>query len=421
MKILKLKLHWQILIGLALGVLCGAFLKEYIQYIAWMGDLFLRGLLMIVIPLILSSLISGVTNIGTAEKLGRIALKTFAFYVFTTLLAIVTGLFLVNLIKPGVGADLGFSQKIEALESVERSFGDTLIHIVPTNIFKAFVENEMLATIFVAILMGYFIMKLAPRHKAILTDFFNATFDLMMKVTMFVIRFAPLGIFAIVARIVSEQSDLGELFSRLGLYMIVVISGLAIQSMVFLPLIILLIGRVNPVKHYRFISTPLLTAFTTASSNATLPLSMEAVEHNCGVSNRITSFTLPLGATINMNGTALYECVAAMFIAQAYGIHLTVVQQIVVVFTALLAAIGSAGVPMAGLVMMTIVLTAVGLPLEGIGLILAVDRILDMFRTTVNVLGDTCGAVVVARSEGEALEGISIADYPGRGGRRRRG
>ncbi len=410
MKIFKLKLHWQILIGLALGVLCGAFLKEYVRYIAWMGDLFLRGLLMIVIPLILSSLISGVTNIGTAEKLGKIVMKTFAFYMFTTLLAIVTGLFLVNLIKPGVGADLGFSQKIEALESVERSFGDTLIHIVPTNIFKAFAENEMLATIFVAILMGYFIMKLSPSHKAILTDFFNAAFDLMMKITMFVIRFAPLGIFAIVASIVSEQSDLGELFSRLGLYMIVVISGLAIHSIVFLPLIILLIGRVNPLKHYRSISTPLLTAFTTASSNATLPLSMEAVEHNCGVSNRITSFTLPLGATINMNGTALYECVAAMFIAQAYGIHLTVVQQVVVVFTALLAAIGSAGVPMAGLVMITIVLTAVGLPLEGIGLILAVDRILDMFRTTVNVLGDTCGAVVVARSEGEKLERISIAD-----------
>jgi Na+/H+-dicarboxylate symporter len=221
-----------------------------------------------------------------------------------------------------------------------------------------------------------------------------------------VIRFAPLGIFAIVARIVSEQSDLVELFSRLGLYMIVVISGLAIHSLILLPLIILLLGRVNPLKHYRAISTPLLTAFTTASSNATLPLSMEAVEHTCGVSNRITSFTLPLGATINMNGTALYECVAVMFIAQAYGIHLTVVQQIVVVFTALLAAIGSAGVPMAGLVMMTIVLSAVSLPLEGIGLILAVDRILDMFRTTVNVLGDTCGAVIVARSEGEALPNI---------------
>ncbi|MBP6977492.1 MAG: dicarboxylate/amino acid:cation symporter [Lentimicrobiaceae bacterium] len=414
MKILKLKLHWQILIGLALGVLCGAFLKEYVRYIAWIGDLFLRGMLMIVIPLILSSLISGVTNIGTAERLGRIAMKTFAFYMFTTLLAIVTGLFLVNLIKPGVGADLGFSQKIEALESVERSFGDTLIHIVPTSIFKAFAENEMLATIFVAILMGYFIMKLSPSHKAILTDFFNATFDLMMKITMFVIRFAPLGIFAIVARIVSEQSDLGELFSRLGLYMIVVISGLAIHSIVFLPLIILLIGRVNPLKHYRSISTPLLTAFTTASSNATLPLSMEAVEHNCGVSNRITSFTLPLGATINMNGTAAYECVAAMFIAQAYGIPLTVVQQVVVVFTALLAAIGSAGVPMAGLVMMTIVLSAVGLPLEGIGLILAVDRILDMFRTTVNVLGDTCGAVVVARSEGEALPNIQYTNIRSR-------
>jgi Na+/H+-dicarboxylate symporter len=406
MKKISLQLHWQILIGMVLGILFGIFFKEQVRYISWMGDLFLRGLLMIVIPLILSSLISGVTNIGSAENLGRIAIKTFTFYIFTTLLAIVAGLFMVNTVKPGVGADLGFSEKIEALESVQRSFGDTLLHIVPSNMLKAFAENEMLATIFVAVLLGYFIMKLTPRYKTILTDFFNAMFEVMMKITMFVIKFAPLGIFAIVARIVSEQSDLAELFSRLGLYMIVVISGLAIHSFIFLPLIIWISGGINPFKHYRAIATPMLTAFTTASSNATLPLSMEAVEHKCGVSNRITSFTLPLGATINMNGTALYECVAAMFIAQAYGIDLTIPQQIIVVFTALLAAVGSAGIPMAGLVMMTIVLSAVGLPLEGIGLILAVDRLLDMFRTTVNVLGDTCGAVVVARSEGEKLPNL---------------
>jgi len=191
--------------------------------------------------------------------------------------------------------------------------------------------------------------------------------------------------------------------SRLGIYFVTVLLGLLVHSMITLPLSVRLIGRVNPFKHMKNMATPLLTAFSTSSSNATLPLTMEAVEENDGVSNKIASFTLPLGATINMNGTALYECVAVMFIAQAYGIDLTIGQQIVVIFTALLAAIGSAGIPMAGLVMMAVVLNAVGLPLEGIGLILAVDRVLDMFRTAINVYGDTCAAVIIAKSEGETL------------------
>ncbi|MCB0748225.1 MAG: dicarboxylate/amino acid:cation symporter, partial [Ignavibacteriae bacterium] len=195
-----------------------------------------------------------------------------------------------------------------------------------------------------------------------------------------------------------------SIFGRLGIYMITVLLGLFIHGTITLPLIIKFIGKADPFKHFKAMTTPLLTAFSTSSSGATLPLTMEAVEYNSGVSNKITSFTLPLGATINMDGTALYECVAAIFIAQAYGVELSILQQIIIVLTSLLASIGAASIPMAGLVMMTIILTAVGLPLEGVGLILAVDRLLDMSRTVINVWSDSCAAVVIAKSEGEILK-----------------
>jgi len=225
----------------------------------------------------------------------------------------------------------------------------------------------------------------------------------MMKITMFIIKFTPIGIFGIVVKVVADQDDLLNLISRMGLYMGTVLLALGIHAFITLPLIVKMIGKARPLKHFSNMSTPLLTAFSTSSSGATLPLTMTAVEENSGVSNKITSFTLPLGATINMDGTALYECVAALFIAQAYGVDLSVGQQVIVVITALLASIGAAGIPMAGLVMITVILTAVNLPLEGVGLILAVDRILDMFRTATNVWSDSCGAVVIAKSEGEVL------------------
>ncbi|HNS17671.1 MAG TPA: dicarboxylate/amino acid:cation symporter [Bacteroidales bacterium] len=420
MKILRLKLHWQILIGLLLGVVYGIFLSDQINYVSWMGDIFLRLLQMVIVPLILSSIISGVANIGSAERLGRIGLKTIGYYLLTSVLAILTGQLLAIAIKPGNDAELGFRNEVEGLQEATQSFGDTLKNIIPTNIFEAFSQNQMLSVIFFAILFGFFITQVQDKAKRQLTDFFNSVFEVMMRLTMFIIRLTPVGIFGIVAKVVSEQEDLPGLMASMGLYMLVVFLGLTIHATITLPLILRFFARVNPRKHFKAVLTPLITAFTTSSSSATLPLTMEAVEHNDGVSNKITSFTLPLGATVNMDGTALYECVAAIFIAQAYGVELGFTQQLIVVATALLASIGAAGIPMAGLVMITVVLTAVGLPLEGVGLILAVDRILDMLRTTVNVWSDTCGAVVIARSEGEALEGIAIADYPDRGGRRKR-
>jgi Na+/H+-dicarboxylate symporter len=400
----KLALYWQILIAFALSVLYGLFFSEHVHLVAWMGDIFIKALKMIIIPLIFTSIISGIANVGSGDNLGRLGFKTIAYYLSTSTAALFTGLVIVNLFKPGVGADLGFANQVEGLGVAKESFGSTLMNIVPDNLFVAMVENQMLSIIFFAILMGFFITKTKEKSQKILLGFFDSLFELIMKITLFVIRFTPYGIFGIVAKQIAENNDLGELFSRLGLFMLVVILSLFIHAFIVLPIVLKTIGKVSPIKHFNAMRTPLITAFSTSSSNATLPLTMNAVKKNSGVSTKISSFTLPLGATVNMDGTALYELVAAMFIAQAYGIELTFTEQIIGVLTGLLASIGAAGIPMAGLVMISVVLSAMGLPLEGVGLILAVDRILDMFRTTVNVWSDSCGAVIIAKSEGEKLK-----------------
>ncbi len=404
---ISLPLHYQIIIMLIAGGFFGYFFPSAAPYINWMGDIFLRALNMIIIPLILTSIITGVASVGSGGNLGRIGLKTVSFYVVSTLAAIITGFLLVSIIKPGTGSELGFSTPVENISVAADSFGKTLIEIIPTNIFKSVADGNMLSIIFFAVLFGYFITRINEKPRHSIMELLNALLEVIMKITMFVIKFTPLGVFSISAKVISQQvlmgNDIGEVISRLGLYFITVLTCLLIHGLITLPLSVRLLGQANPLKHLKNMATPLLTAFSTSSSNATLPLTMEAVEFKDGVSNKIASFTLPLGATINMNGTALYECVAVIFIAQAYGIELTHVQQLTIVFTALLAAIGSAGIPMAGLVMMAVVLKAVGLPLEGIGLVLAVDRILDMFRTTINVYGDTCAAVIIAKSEGETL------------------
>ena len=400
----KITLFWQILIAFVLAILFGLFLKDYVKYVAWMGDIFLRALTMIIIPLILTSIISGVTNIGTGKNLGRLGIKTIIYYTLSSVFAILTGLFFVNLFKPGKGADLGFNQEVEGLSVAKESFGDTLMNIIPTNIFEAFTNAEMLSIIFFAVLFGFFIIRVNEKSRVFLTSFFNSSFDVMMKLTQFIIKFTPLGIFGIIAKTVAEQDNLAEIAGRLGIYMLVVIIGLFFHAAITLPLSLRIIGKANPFKHLKAMRNALLTAFSTSSSGATLSLTMDCVKNKSGVSNKIAGFTLPLGATVNMDGTALYELVAAMFIAQAYGIEMTIGQQVIAVLTALLASIGAAGIPMAGLVMITIVLSAIGLPLEGVGLIIAVDRLLDMFRTTVNVWSDSVAAVIIAKTEGEKLK-----------------
>jgi len=402
MKILKLKLHWQILIALFLAVLFGFYVPKGVPYVAWMGEIFLTALKMVIVPLILSSIISGITSMGGGSNLGRLGFKTMLYYISTSTLAILTGLVLVNIIQPGVGVEMGFSQNVDDLTKNVGSLSDILYRIVPSNIFESMVKGDILPIIFFAIIFGVFITQVADKYKNTLITFFEGVFEVMMKMTMFIIRFTPLGIFGIVAKEVHRNADqLANLAGSMAIYMLTVVLALAFHAFVTLPLIVRFVAKANPFKHMNNMITPLITAFSTASSSATLPLTMEAVEHKSGVSNKITSFTLPLGATVNMDGTALYECVAAIFIAQVYGVEMHFLQQLLVVVTALLASIGAAGIPMAGLVMLTIILSAAGLPLEGIGLILAVDLILDMSRTTVNVWSDSCGAVTIARSEKE--------------------
>jgi len=399
----KIALHWQILLALMVSVFIGALLPQSVKYFAWMGDVFLRALKMIVVPLVLTSLITGVTNIGSGGNLGRLGLKTILYYITTSLIAIITGLVLVNIFKPGVGADPSLTANMKDFQLEEKPIGDTLIEIIPENIFDAFTQGNMLAIIFFAILLGFFITRLQSKHKQILTDFFSAAFEVMMKITLFIIKFAPLGILGIVSKVVAEQENIAELVERLGIFMLVVIGGLLLHSFVSLPLITRLFGNISPFKHFKNMATPLLTAFSTASSNATLPLTMDAVENNSGVSNKIASFTLPLGATINMDGTALYELAVAGFIAQLTGHDLSFTHQFIMVATALLASIGTAGVPMASYVAMVIIFSAIGLPLEYMLLVLPVDRPLDMLRTATNVWSDSCGAAIIAKTEGEKL------------------
>lgn len=395
----RIQLHWQILIALVLAVLFGSNFPHLTEYVGWMGEIFLRALRMIIVPLIFASIVSGVTSMGSGKDLGRMSLKTISYYVITSLFAIITGLVLVNLIRPGVGADLGLQAAVTDIEIV--TIGQTLLNIIPVNIIQAMSNGDLPAIIFFAVLFGFFSTKIAPGYSKSIENGANAIFEVMMKITMFVIKFTPLGIFGIVSVLAAEHDLIGLVYS-MGLYMLTVILALSIHAVITLPAIMKILGKANPLKHFKGMSVPLLTAFSTSSSSATLPLTIEAVEFNSGVSNKTTGFVLPLGATINMDGTALYQCIAVIFIAQAYGVELSIIQQFIIMITALLASIGAAGIPMAGLVIMTIILSAVGLPLEGIGLILAVDRPLDMFRTTVNVWSDSCGAVIIAKSEGEA-------------------
>ncbi len=403
----KIALHWQILIAIVIAVPFGILFHEYAPSIMWLGDMFIRALKMISIPIVFSSLIMGVSSLGGYKDLGRLAGKTFSFYLLTTALATILGVLLVNIFQPGVGADLNLTESVTDLAVTKLSFKDQIVSIIPDNIFVDLTKGNMLPIIFFAILFGYFATKVSQNASLTMTNFFTSAFEVFMKMTLFIVKFTPLGVFAIVSNIVAAQNGdherLISIISSLGVYTAVVWVGCIIHSGAVLPALVYGFTRLNPYKHMKQMSIPLLTAFSTCSSGATLPLTMKESQEKTGISNKIASFVLPLGSTINMNGTALYEGVTAIFIAQAYGIDLSVGQQFVIVLTSVLASIGAAGIPMAGLVMVAVVLSAVGLPLEGIGLILAVQQLCDMPRTAVNVHGDTCAAVVVAHTEGEKL------------------
>ena len=413
----KIALHWQILIALCLAVITGLIFDSstsifdisLLAVFKFFGTLFLNALKMLIVPLVMASIITGMMSLE-GDSLGRLGSKTIIYYASTSLVAILIGLFFVNLLQPGIvdgvpARDIiGLSaQTGEMVSKVEgKGAGDiaeVLLRMVPPNIVTAAANGQMLGLIFFSLLFGFFVSKLKGSPAQIHKDFWQGLLDIMMMMTDIVMKFAPLGVFALVAKVIMISGV--DAFRPLALFFITVVLALAVHLLVFLPTILRYLARVSPTKHFKAMLPALLTAFSTSSSSATLPITMECVENRAGVSNQVSGFTLPLGATINMDGTALYECVAAMFIAQAYGLSLDLTTQFTIVLVALLTSIGVAGIPSASLVAITIILTAIGLPLEAIGLILVVDRVLDMCRTSVNVFSDSCCAVTIARLEGE--------------------
>lgn len=398
------RLHWRILVAMVLGVLAGWLLPEISPYVSWLGTLFVRLLRMVIVPLVLASIICGTASIGGGGDIGRLFAKTFSFFVFTSLLAILVGWAMVTLLQPGVGLTVGGGDSLDKLPEISTpsSPAQMILDVVPTNVVKAMAEADMLGLIFFCIVFGLAITGLPEPHRIRLTGFFESAFEAMMRLTTGVVQFAPIGVFGLITKVVADSGFTN--FKSLGLYMATIFGGLLVHFFVVLPIVMTVLGRINPWTFLRNMSEPIAMAFSTSSSGATLPVNLKTVEEKIGVPNRISSFVLPLGATINMNGTALYECAGVLFIAQALGVHLTPIQQLLVVITALLAAIGAAAVPSAGLVMIFMVLEAVNLrgpQVEAIvGMMLAIDRPLDMCRTVVNIYGDAAGAAVVAKSEG---------------------
>lgn len=417
MNIFRLALHWQIFIALVLAVLVGIFTDTTTtlfgisvdSVLNFVGTLFLNALKMLIVPLIMSSIIVGMMEIQP-EALGRLGYKTLIYYAASSLVAILIGLLAVNLLQPGIAdgepvrelvglsADTG-----DVIERVEgKGSGDlaeVFIRMIPPNIVSAAAEGKMLGLIFFSLLFGFFVSRVKSQPGDALKNFWKGLLDVMMQMTEWVMLFAPIGVFALVANVLMNSGL--EAFKPLAVFFVTVLLALAAHLLLVMPAVLRFIARVNPAAHFKAMMPALLTAFSTSSSSATLPVTIDCVESRAGVSNRVSGFTLPLGATVNMDGTALYECVAAMFIAQAYGLSLDFTTQFTIVLIALLTSVGVAGIPSASLVAITIILAAIGLPAEAIGMILVVDRVLDMCRTAVNVFSDSVAAVTIARLEGE--------------------
>lgn len=403
-----LKMLGFMFLGVVMGFVWGIIFGENANNVKFLGEIFLNALKMLIIPLVMASMITGITGLGDIRELGKTGLTTVLFYMFTTSLAVMAGIILVNIIQPGVGIDTAnIADAAEKLSKAEaHSFTDVLVGMVPENLVVAMHDLEILPLIVFAIFFGG-VLSTMPEKGRPLIKLFESLNEVMMKMVEVLMIFAPIGVFGLIAGRLGDAGGLEGFMpelSKLFYYALTVVLGLLIHAVVLMILLSILTRR-NPIEFLIGMLTPLMTAFSTASSSATLPLTLEAVEHNNKVSRESATFVLPLGATINMDGTALYESVAAIFIAQSYGISLGFSEQAIIFFTATLAAVGAAGIPEAGLVTMVMVLNAVGLPLEGIGLLLAIDWMLDRCRTTVNVWGDSVGAAVVDKLAGPAPRG----------------
>lgn len=410
----KKNVPWKVFAAIILGMVIGSFSQDGSFLHSWGfpvydigGKLFINALMLIVVPLVSSSIITGIAKIGNEEAFKRLGGKTFGFYIGTSLLAILIGLFFVDLLKPGfaikpesipTNIDLGAVKQHLANQETAK-FTNILYQIIPSNIFDAFGKGQMLGIIFFSLIFGYCISKIESHVSSVLLGFWQGVFQAMIKFTHVIMKFLPLGVFFLVAKVFAEAGF--QSLRSLGLFTLAVVSGLIVFMFIALPLLLKWVAKVPPYRHLKAMGPALITAFSTSSSSATLPVTMDCVEKRAGVSNKIASLVVPLGTSINMSGSALYECVAAMFVAQAYGIDLSFTTQFTIVLMALITSIGVAGIPSASLVAVIAILKSIGLPIEGIGLFIAVDRVLDMCRTTVNVFSDSCCAVLVARSEGE--------------------
>ncbi|MBU3665363.1 MAG: dicarboxylate/amino acid:cation symporter [Chthoniobacterales bacterium] len=412
----------RILVALVVGAIVGAVAPSGAGIgtltvggvLGFIGDIFLRLLQMVVVPLVATSIITSVAGLGRDHAFGRLGLKTLAYFATTTLLACLLALLIFNAVQPG-RVDSEVSSRLLAAvpgnaDSIREGLSDhsagdladVVLRVVPVNVFGAATQNrEMLAVIFFALLFGFFTGRLPDGRREAFQSFWESANDVMMAITHAVMRVAPFGIFALMAQTV--QAGGAAAIKPLLLFFICVAGGLAVHMFGVLAALMRVFGGFSPWQHYRAMLPALLTAFSTASSSATLPVTLECLEKNARISPRVAGFVAPLGATVNMDGTALYECAVVLFIAQLYGVSLDWTQQALVALLALLTSVGVAGIPAASLVAIVIILQAVGLPLEAVAIVMATDRMLDMMRTAVNVFGDTCGAAIIARSEGEKV------------------
>lgn len=405
--------HYQIGVALALALVAGFVTSPgdaAFSVFEFLGTLFLNALKLLVVPLIVTSLINGLVSVPDTRGTGRMGLYTLGWFFGTSFLAILAGLLITNAIAPGIyngvpaASIMGLSQDSASVlagiqQGTQTSVGDVLLRLVPSNIFNAAAEGDILGLILFSLLFAICIGRLPEPLAGAQRQFWMGAYQVMLGLTRIVMTLAPIGVFGLVAATVSKTG--WQAAGPLAWFFITVVLALATHLFITLPLVLLFVARVSPLRQYQAMAPALLTAFSTSSSAATLAVTLDCVQHRTGVSPRVSGFVLPIGANVNMDGSALYECAAALFIAQAYGLDLTFGTQLVIFGMALLTSIGVAGIPSASLVGIALILSAVGLPLEGLGLILAVDRILDMCRTAVNVFGDSSGAVTVARLLGE--------------------
>ncbi|MDM8535013.1 dicarboxylate/amino acid:cation symporter [Clostridiaceae bacterium HSG29] len=396
-----MKLTTKIFIGLISGIIVGMFLQgapDIAQnYIKPFGTLFINMIKMIIVPLVFSSLVVGAASIGDPKSLGRIGGKTLVYYLVTTAIAVTIGLALAMILKPGAGLIIPVGDAAKSVETP--SIINTLLNIIPRNPLKGLVDGNILQVIAFALFLGIGCTVLPEEKSAPFVNFFDSLAEIMYKITAFIMEVAPYGVFALIVPVVSQYGL--DVLKPLSMVILAVYIGCILHAIITYSTAVKIFAKISPLKFFKGIAPAAVTAFSTTSSSGTLPVTIRSVRENLGVSEKISSFVLPLGATINMDGTALYQGVCALFLAQVYGIDLSVGQMMTIILTATLGSIGTAGVPGAGLIMLTLVLQSVGLPLEGLVLIAGIDRILDMARTSVNVIGDASCAIVIAATEGE--------------------